>query len=106
MLTKAEIEALTTEIAAVYNPEKIYLFGSYAKDSANEDSDIDLLIVKQTDEDFYSRSSSLRSMLSNYPSVPVDLLIYTPDEFSRLYTNVVSMPKEAFNNGKLLYERA
>jgi predicted nucleotidyltransferase len=106
MITKAEIEFLANEIAAVYGPEKIYLFGSYAHDTAGPDSDLDLLIIKRTEEKFNLRSTVLRSLLNFYPGVPLDLIVYTPEEFDALKTNIVSLSKEAVNNGKLLYERA
>lgn len=39
-----EIREIITPIAEKYNIPAIYLFGSYAKGTANENSDIDLLI--------------------------------------------------------------
>ena len=40
------IKAIIRPIAIEYGVKKIYLFGSFAKGTANENSDIDLLIEK------------------------------------------------------------
>ncbi len=47
MLQQKEIESIVNEIATKYQPEKIFLFGSHAKDNATNDSDIDLFIIKK-----------------------------------------------------------
>lgn len=39
-----EIKAVVKPIAEKYDLEKVYLFGSYARGEANEESDIDILI--------------------------------------------------------------
>ena len=41
-----EIKAIVTPIAASYEVERIYLFGSYARGEATESSDIDLRVDK------------------------------------------------------------
>ncbi|MBQ4057582.1 MAG: nucleotidyltransferase domain-containing protein [Lachnospiraceae bacterium] len=46
MLEIRAIRDIVTPIAKEYGLKRIYLFGSYAKSTANEDSDIDLLIEK------------------------------------------------------------
>ena len=50
MVANTQIQILVNEIAEGYQPEKIYLFGSYANGTANEANDIDLFIVKETDK--------------------------------------------------------
>ena len=45
---QSEIRKLTEVISKEYKPEKIILFGSMARNQANEDSDIDMLIIKKT----------------------------------------------------------
>jgi predicted nucleotidyltransferase len=43
------ISRIVRTIGREYKPQKIILFGSYAYGRANPDSDIDLLIIKDTD---------------------------------------------------------
>lgn len=44
MLTIDEIKAAITKVGKKYNIKQAYLFGSYAKGEATEDSDVDILI--------------------------------------------------------------
>jgi len=46
MITNNQIEAVTQKIIAEYTPEKIILFGSNAQGTPTDDSDLDLLIIK------------------------------------------------------------
>ena len=50
MVLQSDIQVLVNEIVEGYQPEKIYLFGSYANGTATDDSDIDLFVVKNTTE--------------------------------------------------------
>lgn len=65
---KSKIEDVLTKtveiIARGYQAEKIVLFGSYAYGTADEESDIDLLIVKQTDKPFFQRMFEVRRLIS------------------------------------------
>ena len=44
---KKEIDSIAEQLKEKYNPEKIILFGSFARGEFNEDSDIDLFVVKK-----------------------------------------------------------
>ena len=46
--TQQKIRALAREIASQFQPEKIFLFGSYAYGDPSRDSDVDLLVVMNT----------------------------------------------------------
>ena len=50
-------------IVAGYAPEAIILFGSHAYGTPHEDSDIDLLIIKQTEKRPIDRASDIRQLL-------------------------------------------
>jgi uncharacterized protein len=45
MVDRAQMEALSQQIAQQFNPNRIILFGSYAYGEPTEDSDVDLLVV-------------------------------------------------------------
>ena len=51
MISQTQIQQVVQRIADNYRPDKIILFGSYAEGTANDDSDIDLLIIKETNVD-------------------------------------------------------
>ena len=105
MLLQQEIDGLVEEIVSGYKPEKIYLFGSYAKGNQTENSDIDFLIIKNTSERKIERSREVRSCIKTYPATGLDIFVYTPDELQKGFKEVINIGKEAVTTGKLLYER-
>lgn len=105
MITLNEIKNFVNEIAEGYQPEKIYLFGSYANNTATADSDIDLLIIKNTNLKKTQRNIQVREAIKTYPYVGMDIIVYTPEELQAGMKDVVNIGKEAIKTGKLLYER-
>src|SRR3990172_4240107 len=84
-----------------YGPvEKIILFGSAARGEADEYSDLDLIIVKETDKPFVRRCVE-----APYFSVPSDVFVYTPQEFAQMKENENPFLESALETGIVLYER-
>ena len=80
---KEIITRVVEKIKTRYQPQKIILFGSYAWGNPTKDSDLDLLIVKETTEKHRKRSLSIRKILSEENGlIGMDILVYTPEEFS------------------------
>ena len=105
MIGTEKISEIINKIALGYNPDKIILFGSYASGNQNDDSDLDLFVIKETDLPRPQRSMQVRKML--YGSmVPIDLIIYTPKEIEESKENKYSFVFKVLNTGKTLYERA
>ena len=105
MVSQSDIQLLVNEIVEGYQPEKIYLFGSYANGTATDDSDIDLFVVKDTTELKQFRHIKVRESIKTYPYVGMDIIIYTPNELKVAMEENVNIGKEAVKTGKLLYER-
>lgn len=82
--TKSAIVDLFTE-KLKGRVEEAYFFGSFLEDSFGQNSDIDLILVADTDKPFLERSSGFQDLLSIVPSC--DILVYTPGEFRRLTEN-------------------
>ena len=63
-----------------YEPQAVYLFGSWARDENDELSDVDLVIIKRTCLPFFDR---LMEASKHLPADAggIDLLVYTPEEF-------------------------
>jgi predicted nucleotidyltransferase len=57
------IEYIIQKIVSGYAPDKIFLFGSYATGTATVDSDLDLLLIKETQVPVYQRSREVRKLL-------------------------------------------
>ena len=99
-----KIKPLVSKIVNKYNPEKVYLFGSYAWGNPSADSDVDLFIVKDTTESQRERSRKLRSLLFG-SGIPFDLFIYTPNEIKKRLDVGDFFINDIIKKGEILYER-
>ncbi|MGB9752485.1 nucleotidyltransferase domain-containing protein [Roseiflexus castenholzii] len=96
----AAIERLVREV----NPEKIILFGSYAYGNPTPDSDVDLLVVVQTNEPY--RQRYLRVARALQPRLfPLDLIVKTPEEIEEALSAFSPFLHEIYTKGICLYER-
>ena len=84
-------------------PEQVILFGSLVSGNVRPESDIDLVIVKQTDLPFWKRLREMRRLLQ--PRVGTDILVYTPNEFEQLRQQRSFFRDEILGKGKVVYER-
>jgi predicted nucleotidyltransferase len=74
-----------------------------ATGNLHEWSDIDLVIVKETNQRFLERTKEVMQLLQ--PKVGLDVLVYTPAEFAQLYQERAFVRDEIVNKGRVLYER-
>lgn len=105
MIGKDKISEIVVKIASEYNPERIILFGSYAKGDPDENSDLDLFIIKETALPRPERIIQVRKMLYG-ARIPIDLIVFTPKEIEESKDNIFSFVHEVLNTGKTLYEQA
>ncbi|RMF90047.1 MAG: nucleotidyltransferase domain-containing protein [Methanobacteriota archaeon] len=85
-----------------YRPEKIILFGSYAYGTPTEESDIDLLIVKETDKPFHKRWSEVCSLVSNIvKTIPFSPIVITPVELKNRLERGDDFFEEILKKGKV-----
>ena len=101
MITKNEIKKITKKIAKIYGPERIILFGSFAWGKPHKDSDVDLLIIKNTKENFFERNIAVRKIINGV--LPMDILVRTPEEVKRRIALGDFFYKNIIRNGKKLY---
>lgn len=97
-----EIENISSQIIAKYKPEKVILFGSAARGEAGPDSDIDFLIIKK-ETPYYGadRIRELSRMIDR--NVPVDFLVYRPEEWEQRLKMGDPFLKSILREGKVLY---
>lgn len=77
MVTKQKIKTVANKIAKEYKPEKIILFGSYAWGKPTADSDVDICIVKKT-----QNTRELARRIDGFlwgRKFPMDIVVYTPE---------------------------
>ena len=85
-------------------PEKIILFGSRARGDARADSDFDVLVIKDSDDPRYRRDAPLYVALAG-PDVPVDVMVYRPEEIHEWSEVPLAFITTAVHDGKVVYER-
>ncbi|MFO7899063.1 MAG: nucleotidyltransferase domain-containing protein [Planctomycetota bacterium] len=99
------LDEVVRRIVEVASPEKIILFGSRARGAARGDSDLDLLVVKPSDEPRFRRAVPLYLALRDI-DVALDVLVYTPEEIEEWRDVRQAFVTTALREGKVLYERA
>ena len=98
------LKGITNRIIKHYDPETIILFGSYGGERVVADSDIDLLIIKETDKRMIDRRMEVEKILADR-EIPLDVFVYTPEEARRLYSMGSPFMEEIMDTGRLLYMR-
>lgn len=81
--------------------QKALLFGSAARGDVIGTSDIDLILIKETDKRFIDRVEE--ALLALEPAVDLDVLVYTPAEFEDLLESSPFV-QAAVRDGRVLYE--
>jgi len=104
MINESKIAEIVNKITRNYDPDKIILFGSYAKGNATEDSDLDFIIIKKTNLPKHKRGREVRRFLLGL-MVPMDFKIYTPKEFEYEMNSKFSFLSSVIKNSKVIYER-
>ena len=98
---EAELARILPTLVAEYQPEAVYLYGSLATGHITSWSDIDLAIVKVTEESFYDRLATVLRLIK--PRVGMDVCVYTPQEWLILCRDRRFVREEILHKGKLLY---
>ena len=81
------LETITARIVQAIQPQKVILFGSWARGERGRHSDIDLLIVHDSSLPRPQRYAQVRRLFWGM-GLPMDILVYTPEECCR-----VSLPR-------------
>jgi len=102
-LLEAELSRYVQILREQYTPQRILLFGSLTSGRVEEWSDIDLVIIKETDRKFLDRTREVMLLLK--PQVGVDILVYTPEEFAQMSQQRTFVREEIEAKGRVLYER-
>ncbi len=112
-MNRASLNPIIDEIARrirIHFPvQTIYLFGSAASGAMSEDSDIDILIILNEPgksssfmEIVNRRNKISRLLLDIKKKVPLDILVYTNEEWQVLIKDDSSFSREILENGLLV----
>src|SRR3990172_3555126 len=98
------LQEMVRRMVAVGTPRTIVMFGSRARGTAGPDSDIDLLLVEESELPRFKRSARYRrALVGLFPSK--DVVVYTPEEVARWRDVANAFVTVALREGKTLYER-
>jgi len=106
-MSKAKMSTILTsmveKICHVGSPEKIILFGSRAREDANVDSDIDLLVIEHSSLPRYRRAARYRKAVAGL-CVAKDIVVWSPEEIEEWQSVPNAFITTILREGKVIYE--
>jgi predicted nucleotidyltransferase len=103
-ISRQAINAIARRIAEQFDPERIILFGSYAYGQPRPESDVDLLVVLDTDKRPRTKQLEIARALSPHP-FGMDILVRTPEQLRKRIAMGDYFLREITTRGQVLYER-
>lgn len=104
-VTRRLLDQITQRIVEHFHPEKVILFGSYAYGRPTLESDVDLLVIMDSDER-PARRSTLVSSVCRPGHLGMDILVYTPAEVKQRLEMGDFFIEEILEKGRVLYDSA
>jgi predicted nucleotidyltransferase len=102
-LTVESIQILLNPIFQKYGIQKSILFGSFARGTQSRKSDIDLILIQDTDKRYFDRFDGILSELQKkIRGRDVEVLIYTPEELVKISHR--RFIRDALDQGRVIYE--
>ena len=101
-IPKSVIRNLSRQIAEQFKPQKIILFGSYARGNPHPESDVDLLVIMDTPLKEVQQSIKICQQLEYM--FGLDLIVYTPKNLAKRMKMGDWFIRDVLKEGKVLYE--
>jgi predicted nucleotidyltransferase len=101
---KKHVHQMVKRIVMQFHPDKIILFGSYARGEEGPDSDVDLLVVMPVAGSKRAKQLEIRAAL-HHVHIPKDIIVSTREEFEWRKEVVGTIERPAVREGKVLYVR-
>jgi predicted nucleotidyltransferase len=97
-----DIQRIVQQIVERFDPQKVILFGSYASGKPTKDSDVDLLVVMDTDEEPIHAAARIAGAIDH--PFALDVLVFKPSTLKASFERKGSFATEVMTKGKVLYE--
>jgi predicted nucleotidyltransferase len=102
MTSMAEVQRLVDRIARLFRPERIVLFGSYARDEAGPDSDVDLLVVMVHEGHPAQKAAEITERV--HPgNFSLDLIVRDPQTLQKRAQMNDWFTREVLREGRVMY---
>ncbi len=105
MISDELIARAVARLVEAAHPQKIILFGSYARGDAGKYSDLDFLVVQQTVKNRRKTMVELQDAVRSL-TVPADILVASQAQFDEWADVPGTVFYEAENEGFVAYDRA
>ncbi len=105
MIDEHTLQEIVRRIVAEAQPSRVILFGSYGRGDADEDSDLDIMVIKPSVDNRYAEMIDLRKAVG-YVGTGVDVLVYSEAEYGRRSQVPGTVLYWARKEGRPLYEAA
>jgi len=105
MISNQVLDEVARRIVEKFHPEKIILFGSQARGTADSHSDVDILVISAIKEKRRKLIVDMRSVLDEL-EYAFDVIILTREEFERDIKIPGTIGRYASREGKVIYEHS
>ncbi|HBA89598.1 MAG TPA: nucleotidyltransferase domain-containing protein [Geobacter sp.] len=102
MLTSTDIDKVRDTIVDAVHPMQIFLFGSYAEGRQTDDSDVDMVVVMESDLAPHQRNVAVKRLFP-HRTFSLDAFVFTPEEFAKYKDVPGTIVYTAAHDGRLLY---
>lgn len=103
-LTPQFLQEFVRRIVDAVDPARIILFGSYAYGTPHMDSDVDILVIMETDRPRHKRSVAINRVLAGL-LIPKDILVYTPAEIDDWKDVPQAFVTQVLKKGVVIYDK-
>jgi uncharacterized protein len=103
-LDQQVLDRIIEQIVRVLDPEKIILFGSYARGEAGPDSDVDIAVIANTGRPRHDVLGAISWNLHDL-HLAIDIILYSPERWRYFRQVWSSFPAIIEETGRTIYER-
>lgn len=108
IITEETVKTIVDAVVKAVDPERVYVFGSIARGEARDGSDVDLLVIENeafgAGRSRLNETNRIHKALSDF-RVPVDILLYSKDEFDKWKESINHVIGRCEKEGRLIYAR-
>ncbi len=97
-----DIRVIVQQIVERFRPQKVILFGSYAQGKPTQDSDVDLLVVMDTNEQALYAAARISAAIDH--PFPLDILVFRPADLKASLERKGAFATEVMAKGIVLHE--